>query len=587
MKKQYAFLVLFLLAMIATVSAQSTTDTVYIPGAQSLNISNIINADTSVTAPRVYVLDRGAIYYIDRAFELTHSSKFIAKGSAARPPVLAPAIRADDTSEEWYFKLIKTGISVELNDLYLLSLRSDGKALGWSRAIHVGASNTSLKIRRVVFDGWTEACIRVDGASWVKLDVQDCHFRNMQHSTSYFGGQVFLSGSTDDADTTIFVNNTIFGCQSYLFSLRGYDKFSVFEHNTIVYSVVNPFLINRAQNLHMKNNIFYGAHAWGGDPEQVIGNWLNCFPDTTASSIINFWVKGTYLGDVSLTGPERNDEPTLGIVFDPSKRVDEVKSNIYYNPPQLVNFYNTWNDTVTAYDSVEVWHGPKQYLKRVLTLAPWINPTGRTIIDSLTNPNIGSTQYSPYVTVEDGMDVDPGFSDAGVVGHVSELVGYVQRIATRKLDNPWHYQFNFPPTWPLPESFVYSNTSLIHGGSDGYALGDLNWFPDQKLTYIVGVEKTSTVVPDEFKLSQNYPNPFNPETKIEFNVAKEGYVKIAVYNILGQKIRTLVNNDFKAGSYSVTWNGKDDFGRQVSTGAYLYSLETESFKTTKKMILMK
>ena len=136
MKRLLCFISLLVLALVAvptTVSAQSTTDTVYIPGAQSLQISDIINADTSVSEYRVYMLDRGAIYYIDRAFEINRSCKFIATGSAARPPVLAPAIRADNTSEEWFFKFIQTGINVELNDLYLLSMRSDGATLGTHR----------------------------------------------------------------------------------------------------------------------------------------------------------------------------------------------------------------------------------------------------------------------------------------------------------------------------------------------------------------------------------------------------------------------------------------------------------------------
>jgi hypothetical protein len=154
MKRLLCFISVIVVALIIAVprnvSAQSTTDTVYIPGSQSLNISNIINADTSVTAHRVYKLDRGAIYYMEKAFEITHSSTFVATGDKTkRPPVIAPAIRADDSSEEWFFKLIKPGISVELNDLYLLSMRSDKKTLGWSRGIHVGANNVSLKMRKI------------------------------------------------------------------------------------------------------------------------------------------------------------------------------------------------------------------------------------------------------------------------------------------------------------------------------------------------------------------------------------------------------------------------------------------------------
>ena len=587
MKKLYAFIVLLVIALVVPnkVSAQSKTDTVYIPGSKSLQISDIINADTSVTASRVYVLDRGAIYYIDKAFEITHSCKFISTGtSTKRPAVLAAAIRADNSSEEWYFKLIQVGIKVELDDLYLLSMRSDLKTLGWSRAIHIGADNISLKLRRVVFDGWSDSGIRVFGADNVKLDVQDCHFRNFMHSTSYFGGQPFLSEDTDHPDTTIFINNTFFACNAYVFSVRGHGPKSVFEHNTVVYTTVNPFETAKADNIYIKNNLFYAVHAWGGNPEQIIGGWFENAYDTISSCVLAINKKMTYNGK-EITGPEFYYQD-LNLTYDPSKRLEAVHNNVCYNPDKLVKFYKDWNDTVKTYDSVEVLHGPKQYLKRVLTMAPWLNKLDKIVIDSLTNPK--SWDYSSYISIDDAINANPGFSDAGTVGHIDSLISYVQQIATGKFYNGWQYKMTFPPTWPLPENLAYTNTSLLNGGTDGFAIGDLNWFPAQKATWtITDVKTLSSNVPEKFNLSQNYPNPFNPDTKINFSIPKSGNVKIEIFNILGQKVRTLLDQEFNAGSYSSTWNGRNDFGKQLSSGTYFYSIETGSFRMTKKMILMK
>lgn len=585
MKKRYTFFILIAIVLataFSTVSAQSTTDTVRIPGSKSLQISDIINADTSVSAYRVYVLDRGAIYYIDRAFEINRSCKFIASGSpTARPPVLAPAIRADDTSEEWYFKFIQTGIKVELNDIYMLSMRSDGRTLGWSRAIHIGANNISLKLRRIVFDGWTEAAIRVDGADFVKLDVQDCHFRNLVHSTSYFGGQPFLSGGLDHPDTTIFRNNTFFACNSYIFSVRGLGPYNLFEHNTLVYGAVNPFIIRQAENLWLNNNLIYGMHAWGGDPEQTIGSWFFNYPDTVSSGILQIRKKMTY-GGYATTGPEAFNDAALGLVFNPSQWTFVSENNVNHFPEKLTKFYSDWNDTVTAYDSVEVITGPKQYLKRTLNMPRWINDLGYEVIDSVTNP--ASWDYSPNFSVKNNFDTDPGFSDAGVVNHLDSLIGYVRRIATRTLDNPWHYELNFPPKWPIPENLRYTNTALQTAGKDGLPVGDLNWFPELKPT---DVKQTSDQIPTEYKLSDAYPNPFNPETKIDFSLTNTSNVRIIVYNIIGQKVRTLVNEEMKAGNYSATWNGRDDYGKQIASGTYLYSLETENVRLTKKVVLLK
>lgn len=586
MNKPYTLFILAAMVLIVTfttVSAQSTTDTVFIPGSQSLQISDIINADTVVTTHRVYVLDRGAIYYIDRAFEINRSCKFIAQGDTSlRPPVIAPAIRADDTSEEWYFKLIQTGINVELNDLYLLSMRSDGQTLGWSRAIHIGANNISLKLRRVVFDAWTEAGIRVDGANFVKLDVQDCHFRNLIHSTAYFGGQPFLSGGgPDHPDTTIFKNNTFFACNSYIFTVRGLGPYNLFEHNTIVYGAVNPFITRQAENLYLNNNIMYAAHAWGGDPEQVIGSWFFNYPDTISSGLLQIRREMTYNGYETI-GPEAFNDTALGLIFDPNQWTFVAENNAYFFTDELEQFYSDWNDTVSVFDSVEVITGPKQYLKRTLSMPVWINGLGEEVLNTVTNP--ASPDYSPNVSVTNNQEADPGFTNAGVLGHLDSLIAYVRRIASRTLDNPWHYELNFPPKWPIPETFRYTNAALMTAGTDGLPLGDLNWFPELKPT---DVKQTSDQIPTEYKLSDAYPNPFNPETKIDVSLTNTGNVRVYIYNILGQKVRTLVNEEMKAGSYTLTWNGKDDHGKQVVSGTYLYSLETENFKLTKKMVFLK
>ncbi|MDP3024373.1 MAG: T9SS type A sorting domain-containing protein [candidate division Zixibacteria bacterium] len=94
-------------------------------------------------------------------------------------------------------------------------------------------------------------------------------------------------------------------------------------------------------------------------------------------------------------------------------------------------------------------------------------------------------------------------------------------------------------------------------------------------------------VPKTFALLPNYPNPFNPETFIEYTLPADCQVTLAVYNILGQKVRTLINEYQLAGLKSVRWDGKDDSGNQVSAGVYFYSIKADNFTQTKKMILLK
>lgn len=94
-------------------------------------------------------------------------------------------------------------------------------------------------------------------------------------------------------------------------------------------------------------------------------------------------------------------------------------------------------------------------------------------------------------------------------------------------------------------------------------------------------------VPTEFALDHNYPNPFNPATNIRFQLAKDGKVSITVYNILGNKVRTLVNENKTAGYYTVQWNGMNDAGHILPSGTYIYQINAGSFTATKKMLLMK
>lgn len=94
-------------------------------------------------------------------------------------------------------------------------------------------------------------------------------------------------------------------------------------------------------------------------------------------------------------------------------------------------------------------------------------------------------------------------------------------------------------------------------------------------------------IPSEFALSQNYPNPFNPTTTIKFAIANDARVNLVVYDMLGQKVRTLIDNEQEAGYYSVRWDGTNDFGSKVSSGIYIYRLQAGNFVQTMKMNLMK
>ena len=100
------------------------------------------------------------------------------------------------------------------------------------------------------------------------------------------------------------------------------------------------------------------------------------------------------------------------------------------------------------------------------------------------------------------------------------------------------------------------------------------------------LEKT-TSLPAKYSLNQNYPNPFNPTTNIIYMIPENSYVSLNIYNLTGQKIITLNQGYLEPGAYMVQWDGLDRLGIPVSSGVYLYTLESKSFSIMKKMVIMK
>jgi flagellar hook assembly protein FlgD len=94
-------------------------------------------------------------------------------------------------------------------------------------------------------------------------------------------------------------------------------------------------------------------------------------------------------------------------------------------------------------------------------------------------------------------------------------------------------------------------------------------------------------LPEGYGLSQNYPNPFNPTTTIDYSLPRSEHVTLEVYNVSGQKVRTLIDEVMPAGNHSVEWDALSDTGTKVASGVYLYRLTAGEVTSSKKMTLLK
>jgi hypothetical protein len=117
------------------------------------------------------------------------------------------------------------------------------------------------------------------------------------------------------------------------------------------------------------------------------------------------------------------------------------------------------------------------------------------------------------------------------------------------------------------------------------------FYYDQSQTF-VGEEETG--LPVEFELLKNYPNPFNPSTTIPFKVDGSRFMvhspvhtTLKIYNIKGQLVRTLMDEEKEPGNYNIIWNGKDNSNRKVSSGIYFYQLKAKDYTEIKKMVLLR
>jgi len=194
-------------------------------------------------------------------------------------------------------------------------------------------------------------------------------------------------------------------------------------------------------------------------------------------------------------------------------------------------------------------------------------------------------------------DAVPIFGTARLIKGAESLIdflGYEVYYSENDEQNNWIRINEFYPYAVMNDTLALWNTHGLSMGNYGIKLSLFHSFGEPisipswaRLDETTLVESTVHTMANEFSLSQNYPNPFNPVTEIHYQLPQACYVTLKVYDIMGRKIHTLMEELLPAGSHSVQWNGKDDAGKSVTSGVYLYRIEAGSFRDSKKMILMR
>lgn len=517
-------------------------------GAINIQIEGDTTTDGARNNPdRIYQLKAGEVYIVNGPLTQTddYHLKLIGEEptEVIRPAVLMFGIRGDASIAG---SLMTLNNDFTLKNIYVMATSSDLQPSG-ENMIDIYGDSINAVIENCIIEQNKGICFGFHG-DYPNVTAQNNIIRNSQGNSHWNGGR-FIWTWDNPCGNIEFVNNTWVNNMAYFFTERdrGTESLKI-EHNTFVNSGGFVFFLHKLTNASISNNLFYNCQFSGEIVDEYTQGWND--NDGQDASIISIDTIYGNLGAFAL-------DSTWGTTDREAERVIKVNNNAYYVDPQIVT---AW-ETAIAEGNLGVG-------------TQWMNTRTQAMFnDDATWPGMEESSNI--------LDADPGFTVNPTV--LDSIVLWPSILYTWALPSPWVWPVDdkpaYVPDWPIPEDLSYTNASMINGGSDGYAIGDLNWFPDQ-LSQFSDVE--SYIVAEEFTLSQNYPNPFNQETVIKYSVSKTTLVNISVYNMVGQKISELVNKEVNPGEHQVAFDASN-----LSSGLYFYTIEANNFIASKKMMLIK
>jgi hypothetical protein len=554
---------LYLLAFCSIVFAQDIIDIPPVDGSNKPLLVSTIAGDTTESGERknpdrIYRLERDGIYALTATLVADYSLTLIAEEGEGRPPIIFCLRDVQGANIRPMMRFTKDNAEYRFSDIIFNYIDRDRNHTNeeFNTSFEFKGDATRLSFTRCVFN-YNESGAKYTGEGNAMF-FRDCVWRNAFGDSHPFMGQsnTFFSSNHD---TLVVTNCTFFNNNSYLLLDKQIINHYVFEHNTIYANLINGYYMPHVVNANIRSNIFYGYAMYGDDDRARTGTWYESEQDSC--SVISITeVPPRLMGGVGLTEADR---------------VVNATHNAYFQPQQIKDYWADYND-------VDAPH--------------WMNKRTRDIFNN--------AESYPYMHESNNLEVDPNFTDTAMDTWVMSEWALVCRDFRDVVDSlDWgstERDMNYDAhlgddvltgiRWPLPENLAYSNETLLTGGHDGLPVGDLNWFPDKRPSYEepkkvipTSIRKDDTgLLPSDYQLSQNYPNPFNPATVISFKIPKAGFTTLKVFNILGQEVATLVNENLRSGAYSYDFNGMD-----IPSGLYFYQLKSEGFTKVKKMMLLK
>ncbi|MBK7141455.1 MAG: T9SS type A sorting domain-containing protein [bacterium] len=278
---------------------------------------------------------------------------------------------------------------------------------------------------------------------------------------------------------------------------------------------------------------------------------IGMFPDA------NLVMRATFANDTSWTvfSSESSHFWQLGEVSHSAGSGEEVI--IYQDSTPNYVFPIAFGDQWSSHRYFEQGDDPDLYMEIYDTTFYNVDAWGTVVYGNKSLPalRIVSEQRITYVQVENGTPTPMYTSENTTVSFVT--AGFKTAVSAYKASSLFIVQFGGGAS----SEFLDQLTDV--DPSDGYPL------------------------PKWYAIEQNYPNPFNPQTEIRFSVPSRSDVRLTVYNVAGQLVRELMNEEVPAGTFVASWNGTNEQNQPVGSGVYFYRLEAGAFSSTKKMVLLK
>lgn len=584
--KKIKYLLFGLVAFLFPLSLTAQTIVHVPPGLGTLNDS--IKADGSA----IYLLQPGGWYGLNATLQITTPVQIIGGDTTAGMPAMIQT--GSTTSGTTFAYMFVVHGNLTIRNVFLVNADlNNGIGIG---TFQITAPDRLL-LDSVTVDPVGRAFFIRKGVDSCATYVTNSLIMGHGNTTSINDGWLFNNQNNGMWDTLYVENNTFVdvGTDFLIAGAQKTDRENLvwINHNSFFFGKANFFGFWGPYNAYVTNNLM-----WNYDFNPIKNAW-SAFQSGKLGSLI--WTDTLRIPRVGTT----DTTETL-----PSSRDFFLEYNSNFRSQGVWDLVSQVNDSATT-DSAG-WLPTYLY-----DFIP--SPTDSTSESQMFNSKTSFPGFYCNNNISDSGSAnpadDPDFLDPHIAALTDSAIAWAKQstfqLEGHMLSAPsaWPNYFYYPDTggvgdpmaWPRFNG-VYSNSKLLTASIEGLPLGDLNWFPKDKVLWeenkaaimqhilsenesrmtLTAVTASASQLPTKFILSQNYPNPFNPTTQIEYSIPQSVYVTLKVFNVLGQEVATLFSGMRTPGRYVATFNAS-----KYASGVYFYRIQAGHYSATKKLMLVK